>query len=104
MTFADQRSYSSEEQPISQEDVERESPRHGFRGHRSAAEEAMPLSLTVAVSREAGSRGNSIGTRVGVKLGWPVYNHELLQYLAQEGVARQNLIETLPARTTTWVE
>ena len=49
----------------------RESPRHGFRGDRPMPEGSLvPASLTVAVSREAGSRGTSIAGRAGQKLGW----------------------------------
>jgi hypothetical protein len=39
-------------------DESRESPRHGFRGDRAPEPPAeFPAGLTVAVSREAGSRG-----------------------------------------------
>jgi cytidylate kinase len=60
--------------------------------------------LTIAVSREAGSRGNTIGIRAGLKLGWPVYNQEMLDYVAQELAFRQNLLENLPPGAGAWVE
>jgi len=82
------------------------SPRHGYQGDRQAKETApaMPTSLTIAISREAGSRGGSIAQRVGTKLGWQVYRQDTLEYIAQEGNLRQDLLEnqTPPART--WVE
>jgi cytidylate kinase len=64
----------------------------------------QPLSLTVAVSREAGSRGGTIARRVGKKLGWQVYNQELLEYLAQEKHLGRELLEALDEPAGAWVE
>ena len=63
-----------------------------------------PLSLTVAVSREAGSRGGTIARRVGKKLGWQVYNQELLEYLAQEKHLARELFDALDEPAVAWVE
>jgi hypothetical protein len=59
-------------------------PLHGYQGDRgpAAPPPAVPTGLTVALSREAGARGGTIGRRVGRKLGWPVYDQELLEYMA----------------------
>lgn len=81
----------------------RESPRHGFRGDKPFAGDRVPASLTVAVSREAGSRGTSIAGRAGQKLGWQIYNQELLEYIAQEGAFRQDIVENLPEPAARWV-
>jgi cytidylate kinase len=40
--------------------------------------------FSVAVSREAGSGGESVAREVGRRLGWPVYDNELLTHLAEE--------------------
>ena len=74
-----------------------DSPRHGFRGERptSARRGVFPASLTIAVSREAGSRGTDIARRAGKKLGWQIYNQELLEYIAQEGTFRQDMVDHL---------
>ena len=81
-----------------------ESPRHGFQGDRAprAPAPGVPAGLTVSLSREAGARGGTIGRRVGRKLGWQVYDQELLDYLAQEE-ARQGL-DALPPAAAAWVE
>jgi len=63
-----------------------------------------PLGLTVAVTRETGSRGGTIARRVGKKLGWQVYNQELLEYLAQEKHLGRELFDTLDEPALTWVE
>jgi cytidylate kinase len=82
-----------------------ESPHHGFQGDRKApAQPPAPVSLTVSVSREAGSRGGSIARRAGRKLGWQVYNQELVEYVAQEGALRQDLVENLPPGAARWAE
>src|SRR5437763_15408707 len=69
-------------------------PRHGFQGDRAPAppRASVPASLTVALSREAGSRDSTIATRAGVKLGWQVYTRELLEYPAQEGNFRKAML------------
>lgn len=84
----------------------RETPRHGFQGDRMLrpATPSVPVSLTIAISREAGSRGGTIAHRAGRKLGWQVYNQELLEYIAQEGAFHQGLTENLPPATAEWVE
>ena len=83
-----------------------EAPRHGFQGDRApvAAAPLMPAALTIAVSREAGSRGGSIARRAGRKLDWQVYNQELLEYIAQESAFRQSLLDNLPPGAARWTE
>jgi cytidylate kinase len=83
-----------------------ESPHHGFQGNRapSPPAPAIPAGLTIAVSREAGSRGETIARRAGRKLGWQVYNQELLEYVAQEGAFRKGFSDSLPAEAASWAE
>lgn len=83
-----------------------ETPRHGFQGNRGArpAPASVPASLTVAISREAGSRGATIGQRAAKKLGWQVYTQELLEYIAQEGHIHHDLTAHLPAAASQWAE
>lgn len=87
-------------------EVERESPRHGFRGDRPVAfhRPEFPQSLTVAISRESGSRGSTISQRAGRKLGWQVYNQELLEYIAQEGTFRERVLGNLTPAAAQWAE
>jgi cytidylate kinase len=86
--------------------VVHESPRHGFQGDRGAgkSQPTIPAGLTVAISREAGSRGGSIARRAGTKLGWQVYPQELLEYIAQEGAFRQQLLDNLSTEGGAWVD
>jgi cytidylate kinase len=82
-----------------------ESPLHGFQGDRGRVESSpsVPASLSVAVSREAGARGETIGRRAAKKLGWQVYNQELLEYTAQEGPFR-HVMAHLPPQLARWAE
>src|SRR6516225_8146342 len=94
-----------EEDPVLPEGTG-ESPRHGFQGDRGAvsAPRAVPAALSIALSREAGARGGSIGRRVGRKLGWQVHDQELLEYMAQDAVVRQGVVEGLGQEAAAWVE
>src|SRR5438552_19171507 len=85
---------------------ERQSPRHGFQGDRAPGPPppTVPVSLTIAVSREAGSRGGTIARRAGKKLGWEVYDQELLEYIAQEGAFRQGVADGCAPAVAHWVE
>jgi cytidylate kinase len=59
--------------------------------------------LTIAVSRQAGAGGTSIATEVGTRLGWPVYDHALVERIAQEMNLRIKLIESVDERHTSWL-
>lgn len=81
-------------------------PRHGFRGENQASRplKGLPQNLTLAVSRETGSRGIVIAKQAAKRLGWPFYNQESLEYMAQEEhLARQLFAELTPDQEE-WVE
>src|SRR5437763_1440663 len=86
--------------------AEGESPLHGFQGDRAPAPpvSGVPAALTVAVSREAGARGGTIGRRAGRKLGWQVYDQELLEYMSQDPSVVQGMIDALGPPAAAWVE
>jgi cytidylate kinase len=89
--------------PIPPDDLS-DTPRHGFRGEGGGPAPSGPGGLTVALSREAGARGGSIGRRVGRKLGWQVYDQELLEYMAQESAVTPGVLEALQAPAADWAE
>jgi cytidylate kinase len=59
---------------------------------------------TIAISREAGARGNTVARAVGEVLGWVVYDHELLERIAQEMNVRVNLLDSVDERHVPWLE
>jgi cytidylate kinase len=87
-------------------DEPQESPRHGFQGDRGAppSPRSGPSALTIALSREAGARGGTIARRVGRKLGWQIYDQELLEYMAQEAGVNQSVLDAPPTTPADWVE
>jgi cytidylate kinase len=98
------------EDPLLPDDLEggvemMETPRHGFQGDRGAlpARPVFPRGLTVAISRETGARGATIGQRVARKLGWEMYDQEMLEFMAQDDSAGRNTQEA-PADVAEWIE
>jgi cytidylate kinase len=83
-----------------------ESPRHGYQGDRGAVPPPRtgPAALTIAVSRESGARGGTIARRVGRKLGWQVFDQELLEYMAQEAAVTPGVLETPTTGGDDWAE
>jgi cytidylate kinase len=59
--------------------------------------------FTVAISREAGTQGTAIAREVGNRLVWQVYDHELLERIAQDSGLRANLLETVDERRQSWI-
>ena len=80
-------------------------PMHGYRGEAAGTGRGRsPTSLTVAISRQVGARGGSIAQRVGAALGWQVYTRELLEYMANDEIARAQLVAELPDGSAEWVD
>jgi cytidylate kinase len=80
-------------------------PLHGYRGAPTPPPTLLrPLGLTVAISREAGSRGGTVAEAVGRLLGWQVYPAEMLDFLARDEAARGDLLADVPASARLWAE
>jgi cytidylate kinase len=79
-------------------------PLHGFRGDRQPYESNELRGLTIAISREAGARGNVIAKRVAQQLGWQLFDQDLLAYLVQNEPARQELLAEVPRGVIEWAE
>jgi cytidylate kinase len=81
-------------------------PPHGFRGEFSGRSQtpAIPAALSIAVSRQAGARGGTLGKRVARQLGWEVYSQELLEYILREENVRKEMQDRLDSDASAWVE
>jgi len=55
------------------------------------------------LAREAGAKGSTIAQAVGARLGWPVYDQELLQHIAQEKGLQARLLEALDEQYVDWM-
>lgn len=63
-----------------------------------------PTLPTIALSREAGARGTSVAREIGRRLDWPVYDHELVQAIAQEMHIHTSLLESVDERHKDWLQ
>src|SRR5262245_48220368 len=59
--------------------------------------------FTIAISRQAGARGTSVAHEVGKRLGWRVYDHELLEQLARELHVNIRELEAADERPGNWI-
>jgi len=59
--------------------------------------------LSVAISREAGAHGTAVAEEVGRRLNWQVYDHQLLEAVAQDMGVRTKLLESIDEKRTAWL-
>jgi cytidylate kinase len=65
---------------------------------------APPPGYTIAISRQAGAGGAAVARALGEQLGWPVYDRELIERIAQEMGLRSQLVESVDERRGNWLE
>ena len=73
------------------------------RGADPASRTGVPTAFSIAFSREAGTFGAAIAREVGDRLGWPVYDRELMQRIADDLGIRRILLESLDERQVSWL-
>jgi cytidylate kinase len=62
-----------------------------------------PPAFTIALSREAGASGSLVARAVGERLGWLVYDRELVEHVAADMGVRASLLDTLDEKHRGWV-
>lgn len=72
-------------------------------GENSASGSPMPAAFAIAFSRETGTYGAAIAREVGNRLGWPVYDRELLQRIADDLGVHRTLLESVDEKHTDWL-
>jgi cytidylate kinase len=60
--------------------------------------------FAIALSREVGAGGTSVGRELGDRLGWPVYDNELVERIAKEMKLRTRLLESIDERRMAWLQ
>jgi cytidylate kinase len=78
--------------------------RHWQTRHGQDARGGTAPALTVALEREAGTFGTTLARELGRRLDWPVYDHELLERIAQETGLRVSLLESVDERPQGWLQ
>jgi cytidylate kinase len=83
--------------------------RHQWRARRRAevevgtAPQPPPSAFTIALSREAGANGALVARALGERLGWAVYDRELLERVAEAMGLRASLLEGVDERRQSWL-
>lgn len=75
-------------------------------GHWRARSQHEPRTRpapTIALDRQAGTPGSEVAHALGSHLGWMVYDHELVEKIAQEMGLRTRLLESVDERHGGWV-
>jgi cytidylate kinase len=62
-----------------------------------------PHAFTIALSREAGANGSQVACAVGERLGWAVYDRELVQHIAADMGVRTSLLESVDEKDRSWL-
>jgi cytidylate kinase len=60
--------------------------------------------FAIAISRQAGAQGTGVARLVGERLGWPVYDRELLQHIAEKTGWRVKLLEDVDEKRVGWFQ
>jgi len=63
-----------------------------------------PVAEFVSISRSVGSGGSEVAHRLGERLGWPVFDREILQAMAGDDQVRARLYEAMDEREQSWLE
>jgi cytidylate kinase len=71
---------------------------------RGPGDSERPIGFTIALSRATGARATSVARVLGQKLGWHVYDHELLELIAKEMGLRTRLLESVDERRGSWIQ
>ncbi len=79
-----------------------------WRARQAAIAAAGPQAPTIAapsiaITREAGCPGTVVAHEVGRRLGWEVYDHEILEHIAKEMGLRVSLLENVDERRQSWL-
>jgi cytidylate kinase len=81
---------------------------HHWRKRSAVARDGQTFPLrtagfSVALTREAGVCGTAVAQEVGARLGWPVYDHEIVDKIAGETGLRIELLESVDQRHRNWL-
>ncbi len=68
------------------------------------APRAGPVLDFLTISRSVGLPGDQVAAEVHEKLGWPMFDRELLQAMAGDDACRRQLYDAMDERDLTWLE
>jgi hypothetical protein len=68
------------------------------------AEPSQAIQPFIAISRELGSQGEEVAACLTECLGWPKYDREILDYMAEDQEVRRRLYDQMDERDRTWLQ
>jgi cytidylate kinase len=68
-----------------------------------SGERAEPPNFTIALTRESGAGGTEVAREVAARLGWTLYDYELLQKIADEMKVHSRLLESVDEKKSSWL-
>ena len=63
-----------------------------------------PVAHFVTVSQAVGSTGEQVARQLAERLGWPLFDKEILQHMAGDDQVRTRLYEKMDERDTNWLQ
>lgn len=72
-------------------------------GGDHAAKPPSPPAFTITISREAGALGSSVAAEIGRRLGWAVYDQDILDKVAEKLHSSPRRVEEVDERPTSWL-
>lgn len=60
--------------------------------------------FTIAISREAGTQAGDVALEIGQRLGWHVFDHELVERVAQDMGLRTSLLDAVDEKHVGWMQ
>jgi len=72
--------------------------------HGVESERAFPRPFTIAISREPGAKGTEVARELGQRLGWAVYDQELVDVVAREMGTEVDLLRLMDEKPMSWLE
>jgi cytidylate kinase len=76
---------------------------HHWHERHHQPQKASTPAFTIALSREVGTPGTSVAHEVGQRLGWTVYDHELVEHIAQQMGVHASLLDSIDERGRNWL-
>jgi cytidylate kinase len=74
-----------------------------LRQKAGAAGEAARPAFTIALSREAGANGAQVAREIGARLGYPVYDRELVLRIAEGMKLHAKLLDSVDEKRKSWL-
>lgn len=74
-----------------------------YPGESPRSEPVAGPACTIALTRESGTPATDLARVLGRRLGWPVYDHELLELISRESGAPLRRLEELDEHRQNWI-